>query len=132
MKCASRRLCGLFGRLPLTGLGPKRLKSLQQHLVNEGELSRKGINRTVSYVRRFTAWCVSEELCEPSIHEALRTVPPLRKGRTQAAETEPVKPVPMEHVEAAKHYMTSPVAALVDLLLLTRGAARRDPFPTAM
>ena len=119
MKRALQRLCGLFGRLPLTELGPKRLKSFQARLVQQGELSRKGINRSVSYVRRFTAWCVSEELCPPSVHEALRTVPPLRRGKTAAPETEPVRPVPHEHIEAAKEQLPSPVQAIVDLLLFT-------------
>ena len=121
MRRVLRRLCAFCGREPLAELGPKRLKSFQAHLVQQGELSRKGVNRVVAYVRRFTAWCVSEELCPPSVHEALRTVPPLRKGRTQAPETQPVTPVSMEHVEAAKEHMPAPVAAVVDLLLLTAG-----------
>lgn len=119
LKHALRRLCAFCGREPLPELGPKRLKTFQTHLVQQGELSRSGVNRTISSVRRFVKWAVSEEIAPPDLSHALETIQPLRKGRTQAPETEPVKPVPMEHVEAAKAYVTSPVAALIDLLVLS-------------
>ena len=40
------------------------------------------------HVKRFTKWCVSEELCEGGVHTALTTVPGLRRGKTAAPEPE--------------------------------------------
>jgi len=114
-----QRLCSLYGREPLANLSPKKLKTLQQSLVQENQLTRRGINAAISYVKRFLKWCASEELVSADVWHAAQTVEGLRKGRTEAAETEPVQPVPLEHVEAAKAHLPSPVCALIDLQLLT-------------
>ena len=116
---ALQRLCRLYGRAPLANLSPKKLKTFQQSLIQEGRLTRPGINKALSAVKRFLRWCASEELVSADVWHAAQTVEGLRKGRTEAAETEPVQPVPLEHVEAAKAHLPSPVCALIDLQLLT-------------
>ena len=116
---ALRDLCVLYGREPLANLSPKKLKTLQTRLVQEDRLSRAGINRVTGIVKRFAKWCAGEELCGPQVYHALCCVPGLRRGKTAARETEPVRPVPIEVVEAVKPHVAKPVAALIDLQLLT-------------
>jgi integrase len=60
----------------------------------------------------------------PSVHQALQAVPGLQKGRTDARESEEIKPVPIEHVEATLPHLNPVVAAMVRIQLLTGCRAR--------
>ena len=114
-----RRLCELFGREPLGNLSPKKLKTFQAHLVQQGELSRVGINRVTGHVKRFAKWCVSEELCEASVHTALTSVPGLRRGKTAAPEPESAH-VPTEaDIRAITGYMPGHLGDALLLQFLT-------------
>lgn len=100
MVYAARPLRELFGSTRVADFGPKDLRSLQQHLVQKDELSRKVLNRHVDRVRRIFKWGVSEQLSPPFLYEALKTLQSLQQGRTAARETEPIQPVMQEHVAA--------------------------------
>ena len=52
------------------------------------------------------SWAVEEELVPGSIMHALREVKGLRRGKTDARETEPVKPVPDENVDAVRQHVS--------------------------
>jgi integrase len=54
-----------------------------------------------------------------AVHEALRTVASLQKGRSEAHEGEGVKPVPAEYVTATLPFPPAPVRAMAELQLLT-------------
>jgi hypothetical protein len=60
-----------------------------------------------------------EELLDGSFYQKLRTVAGLRAGKSSARETEPVKPVPPEHIDAALAWMPPAVQAMVRFQLLT-------------
>ena len=64
-------------------------------------------------------WGVAEELVNPSVYQALNAVSGLRRGRTEARESEPVRPVPEAYVEAIQEHVSGQVWALVRLQLLT-------------
>jgi integrase len=49
----------------------------------------------------------------------LQTVPGLRRGRTEARESEPVKPVPEAFIEAVKPLVSPQVRAMIELQMLT-------------
>ena len=55
----------------------------------------------------------------PSVYQGLVTVEGLKAGRSEARETEPVKPVLEAHVRAVKPFVSRQVEALIDLQLLT-------------
>ncbi|MFP4192934.1 MAG: tyrosine-type recombinase/integrase [Candidatus Hydrogenedentota bacterium] len=113
------RLCELYGREPLDELSPKKLKTLQQHLVQKGALTRYGINRTTEDVRRFVKWCVSEELCPPAVYDALRCVAGLRRGKTAAPEPEPAH-IPTEaDIRAVASHMPGTLGDAVMLQYFT-------------
>jgi integrase len=82
-------------------------------------LSRGVINNRVRRIVRMFRWAVSEELAPESVWRALTTVRGLDKGRTTVRETEAVKPVPEAHVLAVLPFVTPPVAAMLELQLLT-------------
>jgi integrase len=118
IKDALRVVRKLFGHSSAASFGPLALRSVQKELGKLG-LSRGVVNARVNRVRRVFKWAVSMELVPPAVHEALRTVPGLKKGRCAAREAAPVRPVPLEHVEATLPFLPAPVAAMVRLQLLT-------------
>ncbi len=68
-------------------------------------------------------WGTSKELVPPNVLEALRSVKALRSGRTEARETDSVRPVPEAHVQAIRPYVARQVWGLIELMLLTGARA---------
>ena len=64
-------------------------------------------------------WGVAEELVEPAVYHGLFAVAGLAYGRSDARETEPIKPVADEHVDATLPFLTPVVRAMVKLQRLT-------------
>jgi len=122
-----RLLRQMEGSTPAIDFGPNRLRLLREAMVRGDELadpprepwSRSHINWQVSRVRRLFKWAASHELVPPTAHQALATVEPLKRGRTSARETDPVRPAPMDLINVARPFMSRQVRALVDLQLLT-------------
>ena len=104
--------------MPAGQFGPKTLKAVRQEMVNMG-WSRGYINRHVDRIKRMFKWAVAEEILPPHTYEGLRAVGGLRFGRSSAPERQPVRPVPAELVEPAKKLVSPPVAAMMELQLLT-------------
>jgi integrase len=76
------------------------------------------VNKRISRIKRFARWCCKNELLPPERYESLRSVDGLRKGRSGAKETEPIAPVPREHVESLLPYVAPPVAAMIQVQYL--------------
>ena len=70
-------------------------------------------------VVRMFKWSAGEATLPASLFETLRLIPSLRRGRTEARETEPVKPVPLADVEATIKHLLPTVAAMVRAQMLT-------------
>jgi integrase len=118
LKHALKPLRRLYGHSLARDFGPLALRAVQDDLVERG-LCRNVVNYRVNRVRRVFKWAVSFELVPPSVYQALQAVSGLRRGRGKARETEPVKPVEVRHVEATLPFQPAPVAAMVQLQLLT-------------
>ena len=122
-----RLLREMDGSTPAIDFGPNRLRLLREAMVRGDESadpprepwSRSYINSRIKRVRRLFKWAASHELVPPTAHQALATVEPLKRGRTSARETDPVRPAPMDLINAARPFMNRQVRALVDLQLLT-------------
>ncbi len=118
MKYALRPLRQLFGDTLARDFGPLKLKMVRQAMV-DSDLSRGVINNRMNRVKRFFKWAVAEELVPPSVYEGLRAVTGLKYGRTEARETDPIKPVADEHIEIILAEVSPQVAAMVQLQRLT-------------
>jgi len=122
-----RLLRQMDGATPATSFGPNRLRLLRESMVRgdadtdppRAPWARPYINWQVRRIRRIFKWAASHEMIPPTVHQALATVEPLKRGRTTAHETEPVRPAPAHLVETARPFMSRQVRALVDLQLLT-------------
>jgi integrase len=115
LRDALRPLRKLYGHTHVRAFGPLALRAVQQEMV-KGDLCRTVINDRIKRLRRVFRWAVSVELIPASIAQALETVPPLRRGRCDARESDRVRPVNWGDVEATLPHLPRPVAAMVQLM----------------
>ncbi len=118
IKLAMRPLKRLYGSLSANEFSPLKLQAVRDEFVRSG-LSRKVVNRQVLRVKQLFKWGGKQELVPTTVYEGLRTVDGLRRGRTTARETEPVKPVPDEHVDVVRPFVSRQVWAMIELQRLT-------------
>jgi integrase len=112
IKSSLRYLKNIYGQLPAQQFTPVFLKAVRQQMVDCG-LSRGTVNKHVHRILRFFKWAVSENLLPVTVYEALRTVSGLRRGRTAAAEPEPIKPVTDGAMWAAHKHLPAVVGDMV-------------------
>ena len=118
MREAIRPLRRLYGHAKASEFGPKSLKAVRQHMVNQG-LSRGVVNRRVGRIKRAFKWAVAKELVPPSVFHGLQAVAGLSFGRTTARETEPIRPIADLYVAVVLSFVTPHVAAMIMLQRLT-------------
>jgi integrase len=87
-------------------------------MVTDG-LSRNVVNQRVGRIVRAFKWAGSEEFVPTSVYQSLRTVDGIRRGRSAARETEPVKPVPEAFVDAVRPHVSAQVWAMIELQRLS-------------
>lgn len=118
LRYALRPLLKLYGNTAALDFGPRCLRAVQRQMVQMG-WCRNNVNRSMSRVKMLFKWAVSQELLPGAAYQALATVPGLRRGRSEARETEPVKSVPQEHLDAIEPFVSRQVRAMIQLQLLT-------------
>lgn len=119
MKQAAKPLSESYSRTRVVEFGPLALTAVRQPWVDHG-LCRTHINMRINRIRRIFKWGVENELVPSSVLHALQAVAPLKEGRTAARESEPVKPVPDDQVDAVLPLVSRQVAAMIELQRLTR------------
>ena len=120
LRFALRPLTRLHAKLPAEEFSPLRLRAVREEMIRLGWV-RTNINRQMHRIRGMFRWAESHELLplDRRVYDALRTVEPLRAGRSNAEEPEAVKPAPMAMIEAALPLVSPQVAAMIRLQLLT-------------
>lgn len=117
IRIALRPLKELYGHELCRRFGPIALETVRRKMIDDG-ITRKRINQHVGTIRRMFKWAASRELVLVATDQSLLTLEGLRKGRTPAKESEPVKPVPWEHVEATLLKLSHQVQAMVRFQLV--------------
>jgi integrase len=126
-KLALRPVCHLFGSLPADEFGPLALKAVRKLMVegynhplygHQNRLSRGVVNQRIGRVRRMFKWGAENEMVPSSVLHGLQAVRGLQRGRSDARENEPVRPVHPDLVEKTLPRMSRQVAAMVRLQLL--------------
>ena len=102
----------LFGSTLAADFGPKSLKTVRQKMIDDG-LARTNINHRVSRIKRVFKWAVAEELISPSVYHGVQAVTGLQYGRTEAHETEPVRPVLDLYVAATLPFLAPQIVAMI-------------------
>jgi integrase len=117
----------LYGETPAADFGPNALRTVREAMIRgdakvdppRPAWSRQTVNRRVHRVRAIFKWAVAHELLPVSVYQALCTMEGLRRGQSEARETEPVSCAPETAIAAVKAIVSRQVAAMIDLQLLT-------------
>lgn len=124
---ALRLLKKYFGQSAADQFGPNGLRLLRDEMVRGDPAatpvrkpwSRKYINSQIQRIRHVFKWAAARELVPASVHQALCTLEPLRRGRSGARENPKVGPVPEHLLDGVIPFLNKPVQAVVRLQLLT-------------
>lgn len=108
----------LYAHTLAADFGPLALKACRQAMEESG-LARGVINQRVGRIKRLFKWATAEELVPPHVFQGLNAVAGLRRGKTTARETEPVRPVPDAQLELVLPYLTPTVRAMVQVQRFT-------------
>lgn len=118
LRYSLRPLAELYGSTSVNDFGPRRLKAVRQKMI-DNNLARTLINKRVVRIRHVFKWGVENEIVIPSVLDGLKAVAPLKRGRCNVRESAPVKPVPVEQLDAVKPYLSRQIRAMVELQILT-------------
>lgn len=118
LKYAVKPMAAIYGTTAVKDFGPLRLKTVREAMV-QADLARSVINERVNRIRRVFRWGVENQLVRSEVLRALEAVSPLKRGRCEARETEPVKPVPDEHITAVIRAAPLTLAVMIEIQWLT-------------
>jgi integrase len=118
VKLSVRPLRKLHGRTEAAAFDSLALEAVQSEMVESG-LARTTVNERVRVLKRLFKWGVRKKLVSAAIYGELLAVEGLKRGRSKARETEPVKPVPQEHIDTVLPIVTRHIRAMIQLQLLT-------------
>jgi integrase len=118
VKRALTHLVDVYPTLPPEEFGPLKLKEVREAMIKTG-LSRGVINQRVGVIKRMFKWAASEELVPVNVYHGLQSVDGLKRGRSEAKETDPIVAIAEAHVYAVLPHATPVVAAMIELQLLT-------------
>jgi integrase len=116
---------GFYAHTLCRDFGPLQLKTVRQEMIDAG-LARSVINKRIGRIKRAFRWGVECDLVPvvaketgKSNYHALMAVSNLQPGRSKAKETPPILPVDLAIVDATLPRVTRPVAAMIQVQLLT-------------
>ncbi len=112
IKGAIRPVQRLYARAPATEFGPLALDAVRQTMIDVG-LCRNEINRRVRIIKHAFRWAASKEMIPVSVYQALATLEGLKRGRCEAPDHPPVKPVADDVVDATLPYLPEVVVSMV-------------------
>jgi integrase len=127
IRVSLRPFCTLYGHTKAVEFGPRSLKTVRQKMITMG-WCRNNINKSISRLKTVFKWAVAEEIIPGPVYQALMAVPGLKRGRSDARESEPVKPVRQEYVDAIEPFVNQQIWSIIQLQLLT--AARPSEILT--
>jgi integrase len=104
----------LYGKTLARDFRPLALQAVRATMIDR-RWSRKSINTHVQRIKRMFKWAVARELVPADVHHGLGAVDGLRRGRSEAKETDPVRPVPDADVDAVITFLSPSLAKLIAL-----------------
>lgn len=129
IKAALSHLLDFCPELPAEDFGPVKLMELREHMINQTKVgkngepiprfSRRTINQRITVIKkRLFEWASNWQKIPRSAYYGLMSVGGLRRGRSKARETEPIKPIAEHWVRATMNYMPPTIAAMVEIQML--------------
>lgn len=118
IKLALRELRKLYGRTHVASFDPGMLQAVQAHLVSR-KLALKTVNDAISRIIRMFRWAVVKRLVPSTLPQSLRELSPLKAGRSEAKETQPILPVEDAMVQQTLPFLPPVVRAMVQVQRLS-------------
>lgn len=119
LKHAMVEALDMFGDCMVSDFDLLSLESVQEAMVDGGNLAVSTINVRINKVKRIFKWFAKHGYVQASRVGELALLGSLRPGRTKARVTQAVRPVPIEHVEAVKQHVPPTIKAMVMVQQLT-------------
>ncbi|MFC1783606.1 tyrosine-type recombinase/integrase [Planctomycetota bacterium] len=113
-----RLLSELYSDIQVEDFTPLLLEKIQQKMINQ-KLKRNTVNKRIGMIKRMFNWAMSRGRAPSSVAYAVSQFPSLKQGRSEAVETEAVKPVPIDFVYQVLPYASPTIAAMMEIQLLT-------------
>ncbi len=110
-----------FGSLKLMAMREQMIEEIRKSKDGKEDVprfSRGVINKHINIIRRMFKWASKQHKVPDSTYQSLRAVDGLRRGRSEARETEPVGPIAEHWVRATMRHMPPTIAAMVELQML--------------
>jgi integrase len=117
-KQALKPLRKLYGHMQAVDFGPLALRVVRDAMIKNG-WCRRHVNHNIGRIRRMFRWATENEIVPGSIFHAIQAVAGLKRGRSEARESEPVRPVPMADINAVRPYVSRQVWTMIQLQLHT-------------
>ena len=114
IRIALRPLIRLYDNCRVREFSPLKLKDVRQAMIDAGNV-RTSINRMVGRIKRMFRWAVENEYVGVNVFSTLATVAGLRAGRSDAVESDPVKPVPVAFVDAIEPHVTRQIWGMIQV-----------------
>jgi integrase len=118
IQIALREVKELYGHTAATNFGPLALKAVRERMIRLG-WTRGYINASVGCIKRMFKWGVENEIVPATVCHALQALAGLKKGRSDARETQRINPVADKHVAAVLPHLMPPVQGMVMVQRLT-------------
>ena len=106
------------GQVLVHDFGPLALKSVRDEFVARGH-TRLEINRRCRLIVQCFRWASENEMIDAAVWQRLKSVTPLKRGRTTAPDRPKIPPVSDAHVEATLPHLPPVVAAMVKVQSLS-------------
>jgi integrase len=81
--------------------------------------SRKTVNEQMNRLVRIIKWGVAQGMVPVTVHQTLKCIEPLKRGRSDAVETKPVRCVEQSLIDATVKQLTPVLSAMVRFQQLT-------------
>lgn len=136
---AIRPISLLYAKLPASQFGPTQFRTVREWFISTPIVfktgkkrkpapakknepgkpprfrSRKTINEQMNRLLRMLKWAVAQGMIPVSVHQTLKCIDPLKRGRTEAPETKPIAAVPASVVDATLAHLTPVLSDMVQL-----------------
>jgi site-specific recombinase XerD len=115
---ALRPLKRLYAETPVADFGPLALKAVRQEMI-DSDWCLNTINRQIGRIKHVFRWGLANDLVPADVYHAIAAVAGLQEGRTRVRESEPIKPVRDEDVDAVLPFVSRQVGAMIELQRIT-------------
>ncbi|HPS54956.1 MAG TPA: site-specific integrase [Sedimentisphaerales bacterium] len=115
---ALKPLLDVYATIYIEDFGPIKLIEVRNEMIKQN-ICRKTINQRIGVIKRMFKWAASQQIIPMITYQGLLTVEGLKRNRSTAKESMPVKPIDEKHVYMILDYTTPVVGAMIQIQLLT-------------